>query len=143
MAMFISTNVHAIPWDDKDAATRRLAECVSAYAHIAQQFQLADNNGAATNYLSRFSTALTANMFLNREGERVPGERIRLMQSAQTQAREARQNDIERVVELANSCDAEMPDVVRRMRNEPPLFGESFLSAKAKLLDQMKGSLGL
>ena len=86
---------------------------------------------------------MTTNVFLNRDGERIPGERLSLMSSAQEYARQFYDEDIQQVVDTAAECDGKLPSMVSQMRNEPPLFGKTFPEFSAEQLKKMKEQLGL
>ncbi|AJY51532.1 hypothetical protein [Halomonas sp. KO116] len=143
IALCFSASAYAISWEDKDLATAEIASCVGVYAHIAHHYQIADRPGAAANYISRAATAITTNMFFNRDGDSVSGERLHLMRSAQDHARGVYEGDLQQAAFLAADCDEASPDMVRRMSGEPPLFGKSFLDFRTYMFEQMKGAIGL
>lgn len=142
--LLFASQVHAyeIMWDDKDVATRQIGICTSAYLRAAHKLQIGDRPGAAISGLSRAATTLTANMFLNREGESVPGKRMGMMSSAADRLSE-RLDDPSFLMDVVQSCDKNLPDIAKSFRGKPTLFGKQPFDLQSYMVEKYKSSMGL
>lgn len=125
---------------------RKLAHCEGVYIYAAQMAQLLNNNGAALNFLSRASRATTANFFLNRRGDGVPGETIRAIKASRAGLRERLDSNQTLLSVESTECDRAIPpifSVVANYTKGENLGGKSFVEFNQYILDQYKKGLGL
>ena len=124
--------------------SRQLGYCEGVYIYAAQLLQIQNNSGAAVNALSRASRVVTANFFLNRQGDVIPGERLEEIKAARRTVKPRLDSNPELVVSETTMCDKTTQPLIRRaMQKGGSLWGKNYVELNQSLLTQYKKQLGL
>jgi len=138
-----TTTINAAPLITS-AEAKQLGYCEGVYIYTAQLLQMQGNNGAAINVLSRASRVVAATMFLNRQGEVVPGNRLEAGKLARQSVKEQLDANPKLVVAASDNCDkAIAPLIGRASQTGETLWGKRFFELSQTILDQYKKQLGL
>lgn len=124
--------------------SRQLGYCEGVYIYSAQFLQIQNNSGAAVNALSRVSRVVTANFFLNRQGDVIPGDRLEVIKTARRIAKPKLDSNPESIISETTMCDkTTLPIIKRAMQKGGSLWGKNFVELNESLLAQYKKQLGL
>jgi hypothetical protein len=124
--------------------TKKLGYCEGVYIYTAQFLQNQNNSGAAINALSRASRVVSANFFLNKEGDVVPGESLATTKAARRTVKLRLDSDPNLIPSEAAECDRVSEPLIKRAINMGgTIFGKSFSEFNQYTLDQYKKTLGL
>lgn len=147
VGLFVACGAAKITQAEANAITtesKQLAYCEGVYLYTAQLLQMINNNGAAVNFLSRASKVTTANFFLNKQGDKVTGDRIAEMKSARRGIKERFDSDPELAFKESNECDIiTKPIISRAAKQGGTLWGKDFVELNQSTLEQYKSNLGL
>ncbi|MGM0694945.1 MAG: hypothetical protein ACQEUN_16310 [Pseudomonadota bacterium] len=72
----VSNTAGAFYWDDKEESTRVMSRYSAVHDYLMNLSMIEGIQVAAKYHLSKFATFSVGNLFLNREGEKIPGERL-------------------------------------------------------------------
>jgi len=126
------------------AESKELAYCEGVYLYVAQMLQIQNNNGAALNVLSRASRVTTANFFLNKQGDKIPGERIREIKLSRQGLKERLDSDPNLALTETNNCDKTTPPIITQAAKQGgTLWGKTFVELNQAMLEQYKKNLGI
>ncbi len=145
--IIIASSIATATYAASDTITdesKKLAYCEGVYLYTAQMLQIQNNNGAALNLLSRASRVTTANFFLNKQGNKITGERVGEIKLARRGVKERLDSDQSLALTEANECDkTTKPIISLAIKQGGTLWGKGFVELNQAMLEQYKKNLGI
>lgn len=121
-----------------------LSWCEGVYIYYAHVNQIRNNEGAAKNLLFRASRVVTANMFMNLDGQTVSGDKLAQFKAVRRGMKERFDKDPNFYSGEVDSCDKKVAPIISNIQGDKKRWrGVSFLEFQQKMLESYLRSFGI